>query len=522
MQQSIVIDDDDGQEPETSASSPSSPTAPESPQAPNNSSAAKVSAKEYYETFFVNPVCKTECAKGQARSWKKYSATCKLCAESDAKRLVNGGADSFDAFKKHVTRHHSKTKDYTEFIAKKVKDNEISQTKLSKEQPTLTEFVIQKVEPYGKNHWKQVRLNDAVGNIMLKTLAPPSMLGDLSFDEAIKIGDSKLKWPRRHQLTRHILPKFEKEIRGKIQILLSTATAVSLNVDLWTSKRCHGYMGVTVSFIDEKFCLRNFVLGCPRFKESHTAENIFQLATVLILDYNLKDVLHYVGLDNGRNFVNAFDDWMPSLFPAEFLRKPDAEDEHVVDEDGLNDCVESVENDDERAEESDLDFDSQRTEQAFQKIRDTYCRIPDRNIVVRCAAHTLSLAIGSAMADAQVINQVIDGLAGIVNRVKHSHSETTILEEAFKKTFVSRNQTRWNSNFLMAKRAAEFDWERCGLSQKNILKPAHRLVLQAFVNLMEVFNASFKILQTADYPVIGDVIPILCGLRRHIKTCQRI
>src|ERR1700723_2839417 len=118
-----------------------------------------------------------------------------------------------------------------------------------------------------------------------------------------------LQWPGRLTIKRTILPKTEKRIKADLIVLLKEATVVAIALDIWSSKRLRGYMGMTVHFVDKSYRLRSFLLGCPRFEGKHTAEEIFNLAATVVLEYGIEQKIHYVATDNGSNVVKAFGDW---------------------------------------------------------------------------------------------------------------------------------------------------------------------------------------------------------------------
>ncbi|XP_055356941.1 uncharacterized protein LOC129602028 [Paramacrobiotus metropolitanus] len=373
---------------------------------------------------------------------------------------------------------------------------------------------IKKVELYHKNHVKQVKLKETVAEILVETLMSANALTHPLFDKAIKIGDSKLKWPHRRLLIRKLIPDMEKSVKEKIKKLLSKATSVAVNVDIWTSKRTHAYIAFSVSFVGEEFQLRGF-------EGTHTAHDIFEIAVEVIDEYNLKDLLHYMGTDNGGNVVNAFSD----IFPGFIMREHDLDRNHTLEEffeqateDGMWSFLDSDTFDD--IDPEDLDLTSDIANEVDTLLRKTYCRLQNRKVTVRCVAHTLQLCIKTAMKTSETLNSVIDCLSGIVSRVKHSPLQLSHLEKAFKGTLVSRNETRWNSVFLMCERAVKVDWNIAGLEPNNRLKTTHKEYLRSFVKLMTVFEEAFKLLQTAEYPVIGAVIPIIYGLKHHLRACK--
>ncbi|GAV01181.1 hypothetical protein RvY_11931 [Ramazzottius varieornatus] len=233
-----------------------------------------------------------------------------------------------------------------------------------------------KKKPLGPKHPKQIRLDEAVARIQVETLTAPTVLGHSSFDRAIK-------WPKRHRIVRILLPRQHRKIKEKLLSLLTKAVAVAINLDIWSSKRMRGYMGISLHFIDEKFRLRN-LLACPRFKGSHTAEEILNLAVEVIADFNLQHKVFYVGTDNGSNIVAAFKNWFPQFY--EFSGASNKTDEEESDTQMEPDDESEIASDDELDLEP-LDPEELNTEKGLaNEVADLmiqkYCLLPDRKILV--------------------------------------------------------------------------------------------------------------------------------------------
>ena len=96
--------------------------------------------------------------------------------------------------------------------------------------------------------------------------------------------------------------------------MTSEAEALTLCLDIWTSKVTRGYLGVTAHFLDYNGRLRNLVLGCFRLKGKHTAENILELTLEVIVEYGIRNKVRYIITDNAANMLKAFRDFLPSDF----------------------------------------------------------------------------------------------------------------------------------------------------------------------------------------------------------------
>src|SRR5688572_12608542 len=60
------------------------------------------------------------------------------------------------------------------------------------------------------------------------------------------------------------------------QIIEDQAKSVSLILNLWTARNCQDYLGITCSFLDNKFNLREFILDITYIRYLHTANHILE------------------------------------------------------------------------------------------------------------------------------------------------------------------------------------------------------------------------------------------------------
>ena len=104
---------------------------------------------------------------------------------------------------------------------------------------------------------------------------------------------------------RGLVPKVKKK-KATLKADLSEAVAVGICVDIWTSKDNRGFLGISIHYIDSECRLRNHVLACPRFTGKHEASKILQLTTAIIDEYQIRNKIFYVGVDNGANMLKAF------------------------------------------------------------------------------------------------------------------------------------------------------------------------------------------------------------------------
>ena len=83
-------------------------------------------------------------------------------------------------------------------------------------------------------------------------------------------------------------------VKSVLKTMLSEAEAVALCVDIWSSKDNRGFLGVSVHFLDQENRIRNYVLGCPRFRGKHDASPILELTTELIDEYGIREKVYNI------------------------------------------------------------------------------------------------------------------------------------------------------------------------------------------------------------------------------------
>ncbi|GAV08886.1 hypothetical protein RvY_18512 [Ramazzottius varieornatus] len=294
-------------------------------------------AKDFYKAFFTSPTSAKE-SKNSKIVVINYGH-CKLCKKGKPK---NG----YSNFKTHVLKLHGKDKDVSNFLKE-------GGPKTAKPDSTLDDYVVDmKKKRLGRKHPKQIWLDEA--------------------------------WPKRHRIVRTLLHRQHRKIKEKLQSLLTKAVAVAFNLDIWSSKRMRGNMGISVHFVNEKFRLRNLLLACPRFKRSHTAEEILNLAVEVIADFNLLHKVFYVGTDNGSNIVAAFKDWFPQFY--EFSGASNKTDEEGSDTQIEPDDESEIASDDELdlepVDPEELNTESGLANEVADLMFQKYCLVPDRKILV--------------------------------------------------------------------------------------------------------------------------------------------
>ena len=88
-------------------------------------------------------------------------------------------------------------------------------------------------------------------------------------------------------------------------LIKNEATSISLTLDLWTSRSKHGYLGVTCSFIDSKWKLKELTLTIEYIQYPHTAIHIQEALELILNEWNIRNKVFTITTDNGANVKKA-------------------------------------------------------------------------------------------------------------------------------------------------------------------------------------------------------------------------
>ncbi|XP_077526945.1 zinc finger BED domain-containing protein 4-like isoform X1 [Haemaphysalis longicornis] len=184
-------------------------------------------------------------------------------------------------------------------------------------------------------------------------------------------------------------------------------------VDIWTSRRRNSIMGIRVQFVKD-WRLHLQTLPFRYFEGRHTGENIRE---VFVTEISLRGInqsqVGTVVCDNAANMTKAFD--MGDTFMEHWTHTtPDPEDSE---------------------EESVHDTLAHATEEEEEETATLFHR-------VRCAAHTLQLAVNSAMGEDDKAQGLLATLNTVVNVFRRSCLWTERLKKLCGKDVVPAAGTR--------------------------------------------------------------------------------
>uniref|UniRef100_A0A1X7VAT2 HAT C-terminal dimerisation domain-containing protein n=1 Tax=Amphimedon queenslandica TaxID=400682 RepID=A0A1X7VAT2_AMPQE len=256
--------------------------------------------------------------------------------------------------------------------------------------------------------------------MVVKDLRPSSIVESEGFKDLLEVLDPRYTIVSRQYLQYSLIPKQVSETVAKIKLSLQDTRFCSVTLDIWSSRRMHAYLGVACHILIN-WEIVSYLLACRQIFGAHTGENILADFKDIAGDFQIKPKIFKAITDNASNMKKAF---QPISLPGFVLVDSDESEDEDDDSESLGISIEECE------EQDQLD------------VLDNLERIS-------CFAHTLQLCIKDGITASRQVTKAIAKVAHIVNHVKKSTKATEKLESLFKKTLISKNETRWNSQLKM-------------------------------------------------------------------------
>lgn len=101
-----------------------------------------------------------------------------------------------------------------------------------------------------------------------------------------------------HQAYNFIHPKMIEQIEKE-------AISVALTADLWTGRNRKGFLGITCSYIDPDFILKEVTLAIEHVRYPHTAEHIAECFENILKQWKIRHITTTITTDNGSNMKKS-------------------------------------------------------------------------------------------------------------------------------------------------------------------------------------------------------------------------
>lgn len=115
------------------------------------------------------------------------------------------------------------------------------------------------------------------------------------------------------KLIKQIIHKSYNYTRPLLQEFLhNNSISVCLTTDMWTARNRQGFLGVTCSFLDKNFIIHEIILTVEYVRYPHTSQHIADTLLTILDEWNLKEKVYFIVIDNGANIKKAIKDMKSS------------------------------------------------------------------------------------------------------------------------------------------------------------------------------------------------------------------
>jgi hypothetical protein len=123
--------------------------------------------------------------------------------------------------------------------------------------------------------------------------------------------DPRYSAPCRQTLSYSLIPKAVEMQKEKLQRELQKCSSVALTTDVWTDRRMHSFLAITVHTFVECVCASH-LLAFMALRGSHTGQRIADELDYVMREYCLKEKIRFVLTDNASNMLKALCLFFPS------------------------------------------------------------------------------------------------------------------------------------------------------------------------------------------------------------------
>lgn len=341
-----------------------------------------------------------------------------------------------------------------------LKSTPCSDSPSSSNQTTL-EGIVTTPQMYNSKDRRQCQLTESIISLIAGNLLPQSFVESKRFHNFMSVADSKYQIPSKKYLKRKLLPKKCTQIRNDMMKLLQKTTNICVTADIWSSRQLRSFFGITAHFI-VNWSLKSIMIGCSRFKGSHTGEAIMEEFQKTMFSLEISSKVSFVITDSAANMVKAF-----SLPGFEDAPTDDESDDESYEE-GLND-------------DEDDNVPIEANEDIYDELHVMVQRVP-------CFAHTLQLVIKDGFKQAGGISKAMSKASAIIAHVQKSTHTKELLES--EKCLKNATAVRWNSQFSMIRSILRIPEKKlASLDTHKLMTYDHKL-LEDMVEILTPFETA--------------------------------
>ena len=385
------------------------------------------------------------------------------------------------SFFRHLRRRHPDT--YNEYEQQRDgQSKDANQTSMSSfVAPTDGKF-------YTSMHPRQRLLSNSLAlNLIVSCGLPMSIVDNPHFRQFVADLDPKFAIPCRQTLSNTILPEVLRIKQEKLKEFLASCEHVALTADIWTDRRAHAFLGITVHAFHAGQPVSH-LLAFNAFHGSHTGQKIAESMADVIADNQLETKVRCVITDNASNMVKA----MSVLF--------EATDDGYLLEYADPTLWEDMETD---------------------VVDDVLHNLPVR---MSCFAHSLQLVVRDGLSSTGIIRTTLAKCSKLANLIHQS----CLFRSAFEaelgpgKSIPATNDTRWNSTYRQLRAIVELDHAKLAtvLRQSNhenlVMSTKEIQQVRELTDILEQFAEATDINQSEKMVTVSCIVPTVVLLAKTL------
>ena len=191
---------------------------------------------------------------------------------------------------------------------------------------------------YGSVNPRQKMLSSSlVSNLIVGCRLPISVVDNSYFRKFMSDLDPKFAVPCRQTVTYSVLPHMLEAKQQKLRQQLQSCRHLALTTDIWSDRRSHAFLGVTVHmFVEVKphSQLRAF----QAFHGTHSGQRIAEAMASVVSDSGIQNRIRWVVTYNASNMKKAMSVW----FDISEENPVDDDREYIDDTDDIDGVVTSI------------------------------------------------------------------------------------------------------------------------------------------------------------------------------------
>ncbi|CAF2100505.1 unnamed protein product [Rotaria magnacalcarata] len=455
---------------------------------------------------------------------KRWSAECLLC---ETPKRVFDALGVTSNFNRHARDYHTQA-----FKLWLQELNEVKAMSSTNQKNKISQHFRKRNQAsqhsaYHTTHPRQTELSTAIVNdLIIKLGLPLSIVERSAFINFMKTVDPKFSMTSRRTLNRTTIPSLYEKMHDRLKVFCSSATFLSLALDIWSDRRLRSFFAITGHAIVNG-CFKSYVLGFVPLWGSHSGSLLLQKYEETINTFGIKHKVIRLVTDSSANNIHAFKDLVIPGFEHYFDKNDNDnmsdEDSDANSNDGtVSDEYEYLPNFCSTTPYSTTDTDALTQEFLIQ---DSFRSLLDHNEVFRipCFAHTIQLVVSDGLKETKSVLSSLEKVSAIA---KLSHTSTKFAEklDAMNLSIPRAVITRWNSQFLTVERILAIPYIELNeilieLKHANLCLNTRDLVmLNEFVALLSLLAEVTITSQRENAPSISLVAPSILAIYFDLKN----